>query len=220
MGELFLAVTADLGQSDDLPRVREVVRRAHAAGVRVSALGGDAGWVDEPEAAQAWLRAAVDVGLFDGVHLDIEVWTHPEWDSRRGDVVSAYLHLLTTLRAGCPVRFEVDLAHWLHEVTTQERRPLDTAVIGIADAVTVLSFRNTVTGPDSISTVAAPTLAHAKAHGRACRLAVETNDLGADPVIRKQTFHHLGRAKLLRAWRGRRGFRRRLGLPGDRCAGP
>ena len=102
VGELFLAVTADLGQSDDLPRVREVVRRAHDAGVRVSALGGDAGWVDEPEAAQAWLRAAVDVGLFDGVRLDIEVWAHPEWDSRRGDVVSAYLHLLTTLRAGAP----------------------------------------------------------------------------------------------------------------------
>ena len=66
----------------------------------------------------------------------------------------------------------------------------------VLDAVTVLSYRNTVTGPDSITDVAASALASADTAGIPCRLAVETQDLGPDPVARKQTFHGLGKAAL------------------------
>ena len=68
--------------------------------------------------------------------------------------------------------------------------------MSVVDAVTVLSFRNTVTGPDSITDVAASALASAGAAGIPCRLAVETQYLGPDEVARKQTFYGLGKPAL------------------------
>jgi hypothetical protein len=66
----------------------------------------------------------------------------------------------------------------------------------VVDAVTVLSYRNTVTGPDSIIDVSASAVATARDLSVPCRLAVETKYLGATPVKRKQTFHGLGHAAL------------------------
>ena len=66
----------------------------------------------------------------------------------------------------------------------------------VVDAVTVLSFRNFVTGPDSITDISASARAEAQRLSVPCRLAVETKYLGDDPVSRKQTFHGLGRAAL------------------------
>ena len=45
-----------------------------------------------------------------------------------------------------------------------------------------MSYRDTATGPDSISGLGATALAAAAAAGKPARLAVETNDLGSTPV--------------------------------------
>ena len=63
----------------------------------------------------------------------------------------------------------------------------------------MLSFRNVATGPDSIIDVARTSLATADRLGIPCRLAVETNDLGPDPVQRKQTFFARGHAAMAEA---------------------
>lgn len=199
VGELFLGVGADIDISPDLPWARAVVEQANDAGLKVSALGGDQGWIDQPADALAWARAAITTGLFAGIHVDIEPWARSDWDRRRRSIVTAYLFLLRRLAASCPVPLEADIAHWLHEVPTATGDPLDTAVMDIVDAVTVLSFRNTATGPDSITHVGAPGLATARSVGIRCRLAVETNHLGDDPESRKQTFFGLGKAPLTAA---------------------
>jgi hypothetical protein len=197
--ELFLAVGADLGNSPDLPWVRSVVGLAREAGLRVSALGGDADWLDRSRDALCWARAVLDTNLFDGIHADIEPWARADWDSRRPSLVALYLDLLRQLASDCPLPLEVDLAHWLHEVPTQSEAPLDAAVMNIVDAVTVMSFRNFATGPDSITAIGGPSLATAERVGLPCRLAVETNYLGPDPVARKQTFYGMDRATMDRA---------------------
>jgi hypothetical protein len=199
IGELFLAVRADVADTDDLAWVRTLVQQARAEGVRVSALGGDPLWIDKPAAALEWARAAVGTGLFDGVHLDLEVWAHDDWGTRRDELVTGYLDLLRRLAAACPLPMEAGLAHWLHQVATASGATLDAAVMRIVDAVTVLSFRNTATGPDSITEVGAAGLAAARRVGIPCRLAVETNDLGLDPEQRKQTFHGKGITMLAKA---------------------
>jgi len=66
----------------------------------------------------------------------------------------------------------------------------------VVDAATVLSYRNTVTGPDSITGVSASAIAAAARLSVPCRLAVETKYLGEDPVSRKQTFQGKGRPAL------------------------
>ena len=126
----------------DVRWAREVVKAAHAAGISVSALGGDADWVDHPEQAWAGRAAVCAMQVFDGVHVDVEPWARTDWDTRRAEVVVGYVDVLRRLAATCPLRLEADLAFWLHEVRTASDTPLDEAVLRLVDAVTLLSFRN------------------------------------------------------------------------------
>ena len=90
------------------------------------------------------------------------------------------------------------MSFWLHEHTVGGR-PADEAVMDVVDAVTVMSYRDTATGPDSITGVAGAALASARTLGRPVRLAVETRFLGDDPVAAKQTFHGATQRQLDRA---------------------
>ncbi len=193
---VFLGVGKDLRDSAEEMWAHVVVELMHRHGVRVSALGGDLGWVGDASAALTWQRAVTGTRLFDGVHLDVEVWTHPDWSSRPSALGAAYLFMLQRLVAEGPLPIEADIAFHLHEVPGDSGESLETEVMSVVDAVTVLSYRNTVTGPDSITAVARSALSSAAKAGIPCRLAVETRDLGPDPVSRKQTFHGLGRAAL------------------------
>jgi hypothetical protein len=164
--------------------------------VWVAALGGDTAWIGNPEPALAWQRAVVATGLFDGVHLDIEVWDRADWPNIPAADVAAYLALLGVLAADRRLPLEADIAFHLHLVPTATRDSLQTAVMRVVDAVTVLSYRNFVTGPDSIIDISASARAEAQRLSVPCRLAVETKYLGPDPVSRKQTFHGLGKRAL------------------------
>lgn len=53
--------------------------------------------------------------------------------------------------------------------------------------MTVLTYRNRASGPDSITSVAAHALGSAARTGIAARLAAETTYLGPTPVQRRQT---------------------------------
>ena len=101
-----------------------------------------------------WARAVCAMQVFDGVHLDVEPWARTDWDTRRAEVVAGYVDVLRRLAATCPLRLEVDLAVWLHQVPTASDTPLDEAVMRLVDAVTLLAFRNLPTGPDSIIEIA------------------------------------------------------------------
>ena len=199
VGEIFVGVRLDCGKAADLPWLRSVVERAHAHGVRVAALGGDPGWVDDTEPALAWRGAVLDTGLFERVHIDVEVWARDDWEVRPVELGIAYTDLLRRLADNRRLHLEADIAFHLHKVATPSGGTLETAVMRVVDAVTVLSYRNTVTGVDSITDVAASALNTAARLGIPCRLAVETKDLGSDPVSRKQTFHGLGKPALNRA---------------------
>ena len=187
--DLFLAVPDNLPSSEALPWVRAVVDAARPSSIRPHALGGDPGWIDDPAKAVNWQRAALSTGLFVGSHVDLEAWRHPGWETDRAATVTKYLLTLDVLAAVATVPLEADITFWLHTVLTPNGQPLDAAVLACVDRVTVMSFRNTVTGPDGITEIAAPTLAAARAAGRPVRLAVETSYLGDDPVSRKQTFY-------------------------------
>lgn len=198
VGELFVHVGPRLGTSPDLAWVRSLSPRARAAGIRLAALGGDPSWVLRPGDALDWQKGALTTGLFDGVHVDIEPWRRDDWESRRPELVAGYVEVHRRLAATTTVPVEADIAFWLHEVESAAG-PLDVALMREVAAVTVMSYRTTATGPDSISAVAERALATAGEVGIGCRLAVETRHLGDDPVSRKQTFHGLGVAALERA---------------------
>jgi len=196
--DMFVSTPGDLATSPDAAWFTSVSSRARSAGIRVHALGAETGWIDDPTSALAWQRQALATGLFDGIHLDVEPWQHSGWGSDREAVSAAYLDLLGSLAADTTLPVEADIAFWLNEVSVGGQR-LDEAVLERVDAVTVLSYRDTVTGPDSILGVADAALAAARRAGKPVRLAVETRYLGDGAVAQKQTFWGSSRRQLAAA---------------------
>ena len=166
-----------------------MAKLATPAGIRLQALGGDPGWVDDPAAAVAWQDAALSTGLFAGVHVDIEPWQRADWGTDQARVLAGYLATYDALQAATTLPLEADVPFWLWTLTAADGTAVDAAVLQRVDKVTVMSYRNTVTGPDSITDIAATTLAAGTTAGKPVRLAVETNFLGSDAVSAKQTFY-------------------------------
>lgn len=187
--DLYLAVPLDLPRSPALSWVRSVHKAARGTGIQLHALGGDPGWIDEPGVGAAWARAAVSTGLFAGVEIDVEPWLNPAWDTDRAGVVDRYLATLDEVVAASSVPVGADIAFWLHTVTTRDGARLDTAVLSRVARVTIMAYRDTVTGADSITDISATTLSAGEAMGVPVRLGVETRYLGEGAVAAKQTFH-------------------------------
>ena len=87
--QLYAAVPPQVGSSPQLADLQELADLAGAAGIRVDALGGDPGWVDNPSwVVTNWLQPALATGLFTGVHVDIEPYTTAAWRRKRATVVA------------------------------------------------------------------------------------------------------------------------------------
>jgi hypothetical protein len=200
--DLFVHVPPGFDASTDRRWVRRVAALAGPGRLRLHALGGDPGWATDTAAAVAWQRDVLATGLFHRIHVDIEPWGLPEWETDRARLIAAYLRTLRALaEAGGRARLEADIPFWFHQLRTRDGVPVDDAVLRVVDAVTVMTYRTRVTGTDSIARLGRPTLRSGVAAGKPVRLAVETNYLGDDPVSRKQTFHGHGRAALAAALR-------------------
>lgn len=194
---LFVAVGSDVATSGDLPRLQRLVAIAHGAGIRVDALGGDPSWATNQTPALAWEKAVLGTGLFSGVHVDVEPYALPGWSTPKTQtkIISSYLSMLSALRQGLRgtgLPLEADVAFWYGTVPLG-RSTLADEVLSRVDALTVMSYRDTATGPNSITDVGADLLARGAAAGRPVRLAAETNPLADCPAC---TFYEEGEPAL------------------------
>ena len=190
IGQLYAAVPPHVDSSPRLAELQELVALADAAGLRVDALGGDPGWVDNPAwVVTNWLRPALATGLFTGVHVDIEPYTTPAWTKNRKAVVKKYLTTLETLRtaaAGMPI--EADIPFWFDEIAANGST-LDREIMQRTEGVTVMAYRNVATGPDGTIALSRNEVRSGADFGVPVRIGQETNFLGTGPIEAKQTFH-------------------------------
>jgi hypothetical protein len=188
--QLFVAVPPNVTTSTELPGLKALAGSARAAGLRVDALGGDPGWIDNQQwVVDRWLKPAIATGLFTGIHVDIEPYTTPAWSTDRAGVVSRYLATLTTLRKAAGTRpLEADIPFWFNQVAAGPGSTLDREIMKRTAAVTLMAYRNTAAGPDGTLDIAAPEMAAAASLGVPARIGQETNDLGTDAGAAKQTF--------------------------------
>jgi hypothetical protein len=188
--QLFVAVPPNVTTSTELPGLKALAGSARAAGLRVDALGGDPGWIDNQQwVVDRWLKPAIATGLFTGIHVDIEPYTTPAWSTDQAGVVSRYLATLTKLRKAAGARpLEADIPFWFNQVTAGSGSTLDREIMRRTAAVTLMAYRNTAAGPDGTLDIAAPEMATAASLGIPARIGQETNDLGTDPTAAKQTF--------------------------------
>jgi hypothetical protein len=171
--ELFVSFPPN---TTDLCWYKQLKAGADAAHLTLSALGGDASWALNPAAATQWVGAVKKTGLFAGLHVDVEPYVLPAWNTNRNALVTGYLALLNQLR-GSGLPLELDVPFWYATVAVPGGGNLADAVLARVNRLTVMTYRNTTTGPNSLMDVAHDMLTRAKA-GASIRLAIETQPLG------------------------------------------
>lgn len=154
-------------------RVRETVAASRGMGLRVSALGGSAEWAQRPELAREWSVRAGTGELFDGIHLDIEPWTLPSWPASAQALLAGLADAVRQVGEATGRPVEVDLAPHVASTHPSGFR----SVVELADAVTLMSYRDTAGGILAVSARARASLASL---GRIYRLGVDTLPSG-DP---------------------------------------
>ena len=190
--EVFVHVAPTVLTDGGLARLQELKALAVARRIKLRALGGDPAWVHNHAAALAWQRTVVSTGLFDGIHLDVEPYLIDGWTTDLQATQAAYLKLLDRMRAASTLSLEADVPFWFGQYRVG-RKNLADEVLRRVNSVTVMSYRDTGTGPNSILAVSLDWLARGKAAGKRVRLAAETGPL-AD--CRHCTFHEEGMAAL------------------------
>jgi hypothetical protein len=161
----------------DIAWLRDLRARSAAAGISLAALGGDPAWTTQHAAALSWVRAVTATGLFDAVHVDVEPHALAAWQTDQARTAQQYVNLLEKLNAATTLRLEVDVAFWYGEVSLPKKQNLADEVLRRVDAVTVMSYRDTASGPNSVTAVGADFLRRGAALGRPVRLGVETQPL-------------------------------------------
>ena len=188
ISQLYAAVPPQVQSSPKLAELTDLSHRAAAAGIRVDALGGDPGWIDNQTwVVDQWLRPALATGLFRGVHVDIEPYTTAAWQTQRAKVVKKYLATYDTLAAAAgQTPIEADIPFWFDEIPANGST-LDREVMRRTDGVAVMAYRNLASGPDGTIALASKEVAAGAALGVPVRIGQETNPLGTDPSETKQT---------------------------------
>lgn len=159
----------------DTSRLQDLRRRCDDAGIVLDALGGDPSWVTDHATAVAWRRTVDRLGIFHGVHLDVEPYLLPTWTTQQATLVSGFLTLLDQLREDdSPI--EADVPFWYETVPVGSDNLAD-AVLDRVDALTVMSYRDTATGSNSTMAVSADLLRRAATAAKPLRLGAETQAL-------------------------------------------
>lgn len=187
--DIFVYFPAD---ATDLTWYRALKTRADAAHVTLDALGGDPSWITDGTAVGRWMAAVKRANLFAGLHVDVEPYTLPAWSTAQGATVTAYLRTLSLLKSDLPV--EVDVPFWYATIPVPGGGNLAEAVLARIIHLTVMTYRDTATGANSLMDVATDMLTRSRAHpGDTIRLAVETQPLTDCPYC---TFYAKGQAAM------------------------
>ncbi|WP_204069581.1 hypothetical protein [Planobispora siamensis] len=191
VSEIFAYVPSELTAAER-ERLTRLKRGCDAAGIRLAALGGEPEWALDHAAALAWQRTAVGTGLFRALHLDVEPYQLKDWSTDRDRITASFVDLLGKLRRVASLPLEADVPFWYHTVPAGSVTLAD-EVLSRTDAVTVMSYRDTATGPGSIMEISADILRRGDSAGRPVRLGAETLALSDCPHC---TFHGKSRQAL------------------------
>jgi hypothetical protein len=197
-------------------RYRALVRRMHAAGLKVQALLGSGYLHTEryllPEhrgAAQAMLQRVLDYNAaaaaderFDGISLDIEPHILDAWGSRKMALLGDFLDMSDALMGqknavapGLPMGPAIPF--WYDGIAIEwkgSRKPMNEHVQDLYDYVALMDYRDHAAGGDGIVSHARDELDYGARIGKPVVIGVET----MPNAIRKVSFHHLREADLER----------------------
>ena len=183
---------------DQPQRYRDLIRTAHAGGIRVYALLGS--WHLHTERyvlpahqseAVAMLQVVLDYNAdaaeaerFDGVNYDIEPHLLKAWsDSTRLVLLHGFLDMTAAMmeakrRSGQVLSIGPAIPFWWDGITLDwrgVRKPVSEHIIDLTDYVTLMDYRNRADGSDSMLSHARSEMAYADRVGKSVQIGLEFN---------------------------------------------
>ncbi|BFH62274.1 hypothetical protein [Paenibacillus azoreducens] len=188
----------------DLPReiYEKFIKRAHEEKVAVHALGGDPGWAltkhrDSMVGLADWTlnyNAGVpSESRFDGIHLDIEPYVLPQWETDQESVLESWegnLNAFLSQTSGSNLELGIDVPFWFDHVNLPDGGGINEWLMGKFDHVTVLAYRNEVDSDQGIINLSKEELDLADRLGKQVLIAVNTKEMPGETYT---TFY--GRSK-------------------------
>ena len=195
---------------------RRLLRRMHAAGLKVYALLGSgylhteryvlprhhADAVAMLQRVLDYNRSAAPEERFDGINVDIEPHILDAWSTRKMELLAGFLDmsdaLMRTVRAsGQALPVGPAIPFWLDGIELEwqgKRKPVSQHTQDIYDYVALMDYRDHAEGGDGIVSHALDELRYGGAIGRKVLVGVET----LPNAIKKVSFHHLAETDLER----------------------
>ncbi|MBM7705907.1 amidase [Chryseomicrobium aureum] len=195
----------------DIPRTNyhAFLTGAHKANIKVFALDGAPNWGNTTGAKaknkfKNWVAnyqtTAPATAKFDGIHVDIEPYGLPEWETKRAATVRGFQNVITELATFSKthkLQFEADIPFWFDEITYKNpaygKGNLAEWTIKNTDGVALMSYRDTA---QAIIDISSKEMAWGNTYGKKVRVGVETMESKDYPFI---SFHEEGEQAMERA---------------------
>lgn len=165
------------------------IQAAADQGMRVEALGGEPTWGLKENRRQLeefieWVASynnnVSEDERFTGIHLDVEPYLLPEWNTEQTRVIEEWLSNMDfaayeSKRLG-DIDLSADVPFWVHdiEVPGYDNLRVSTWMLKRFDTLVLMNYRDAADGHDGIVSNALPMLDEASSSGKAVVVGVET----------------------------------------------
>lgn len=200
-----------IGTNQTLPRhpsdYEALIRNAHQAGIRVFALAGKSDWALEQNHRHvlAHVQQVMDYNLnypsapFDGIQLDIEPYTLPDFSANTErisrqllQVLKASSELAAESNAGLELNAAIPFWYASGEKPVVldyggERKPLSHHVLDLVDTVSIMAYRNNAQAQIQLSRAE---IEYAGQTGKKVYVGAETKPPEGNSIPERITYHH------------------------------
>lgn len=171
----------------DEKRVQAFVEEASENDIQVYALGGDPNWAlrKNQESLSTFMSIVKDYNQkvsgearFKGVHMDIEPYLLPEWESNKKNVITQWMNNVTLLRKEAKqgeqdLQLSGDFPFWVNDLEVPgKNQHLSEWMLDQLDSMTIMAYRDYSEGKNGIKHIASPLVEEAANQGKSVVIAV------------------------------------------------
>lgn len=173
--------------SDFNEKIANFIKEANLKNIKVYWLTGKYQWIEDYASLKNKINEFLNFqstnnNLFAGIHFDIEPHQHPEFDTRREEILFEFIDLTYKIKSDYNNIFiEYDLPCWLDDVIEYngESKPAFEYVFDNANRITLMSYRDSA---EKICNFAKDEIDYATKNNKKLILGVETQDVN-DSIV-------------------------------------
>lgn len=202
---IFLQASSRVPYSD----YASFIERARGHGIDVEAVNGDPAWALPSGSAsvrafvdwvEAYHQASRPLERFTGLHLDLEPYTLPEWQTDRAALIRGWANAVKTFSQAAQdigLAGTLDVPFWLNTLTLPDsEQPLGSWMVRQVSRIAVMAYRTSALGRGGIVSIATPLLHAAQDAHRQAVVAVDTSPTNPPPGSVQTSFYGLSQRVL------------------------